>query len=142
MFIPDEKIIEDESAKEILYQSDGIHTQKPDEIIERNLQKKENLYRLRKTGQIWNIQYRVYYMSCNLDHVLYNLQNATDTEKEEYAFNFSEKYIDNIEDFILFLCKSEFSCCDSYEDSWMFIKQGKNSLERYSNLGLCFCLLS
>lgn len=81
-------------------------------------------------------------MSCNLDHVLYNLQNATDTEKEEYAFNFSEKYIDNIEDFILFLCKSEFSCCDSYEDSWMFIKQGKNSLERYSNLGLCFCLLS
>ena len=39
---------------------------------------------------------------------------------------------------ILFLCKSEFSCCDSYEDSWMFIKQGKNSLERYSNLGLCF----
>jgi hypothetical protein len=81
-------------------------------------------------------------MSCNLDHVLYNLQNATDTEKEEYAFNFSEKYIDNIEDFILFLYKSEFSCCDSYEDSWMFIKQGKNSLERYSNLGLCFCLLS
>ena len=44
-------------------------------------------------------------MSCNLDHVLYNLQNATDTEKEEYAFNFSEKYIDNIEDSISFLCK-------------------------------------
>lgn len=40
VFIPDEKIIEDESAKEILYQSEGIHTQKPDEIIERNLQKK------------------------------------------------------------------------------------------------------
>lgn len=60
MFIPDEKIIEDESAKEILYQSDGIHTQKPDEIIERNLQKKENLYRLRKTGQIWNIQMGLY----------------------------------------------------------------------------------
>lgn len=60
VFIPDEKIIEDESAKEILYQSDGIHTQKPDEIIERNLQKKENLYRLRKTGQIWNIQMGLY----------------------------------------------------------------------------------
>lgn len=60
VFIPDEKIIEDESAKEILYQSDGIHTQKPDEIIERNLQKKENLYRLRKMGQIWNIQMGLY----------------------------------------------------------------------------------
>ena len=31
-----------------------------------------------------------------------------------------------------------FSCCDSYEDSWKFIKGGKHSLEHYSNLGLCF----
>ena len=37
-----------------------------------------------------------------------------------------------------FLCNSDFSCCDSYEDSWKFIKGGKHSLERYSNLGLCF----
>ena len=77
-------------------------------------------------------------MSCNLDHVLYNLQNASDKEKEDYALEFSEKYIDNIDDFISFLCNSDFSCCDSYEDSWKFIKGGKHSLERYSNLGLCF----
>ena len=50
VFIPDEKIIEDESAKEILYQSDGIHTQKPDEIIERNLQKKGELIPVKKNG--------------------------------------------------------------------------------------------
>lgn len=77
-------------------------------------------------------------MSCNLDHVLYNLQNAGDKEKEDYALEFSEKYIDNIDDFISFLCNSDFSCCDSYEDSWKFIKGGKHSLERYSNLGRCF----
>lgn len=35
-------------------------------------------------------------MSCNLDHVVYNLQNASDKEKEDYALEFSEKYIDNI----------------------------------------------
>ena len=46
--------------------------------------------------------------------------------------------LDNIDDFISFLCNSDFSCCDSYEDSWKFIKGGKHSLERYSNLGLCF----
>lgn len=28
-------------------------------------------------------------MSCNLDHVLYNLQNASDKEKEDYALEFS-----------------------------------------------------
>ena len=63
---------------------------------------------------------------------------TTDKEKEDYALEFSEKYIDNIDDFISFLCNSDFSCCDSYEDSWKFIKGGKHSLERYSNLGLCF----
>ena len=46
--------------------------------------------------------------------------------------------LDNIDDFISFLCNSDFSRCDSYEDSWRFIKDGKHSLERYSNLGLCF----
>lgn len=73
-----------------------------------------------------------------MNHVLYNLQNATDKEKEAYALEFSEKYIDIIDDFISFLCNSDFSRCDSYEDSWKFIKDDKHSLERYSNLGLCF----
>ena len=77
-------------------------------------------------------------MSCNLDHVLYNLQNASDEEKEEYALEFSERYIANINDFISFLCHSKFSRCESYEASWNFIKKGKHSLEQYSNLGLCF----
>jgi hypothetical protein len=63
---------------------------------------------------------------------------TTDKEKEDYALEFSEKYIDTIDDFISFLCNSDFSRCDSYEDSWKFIKDGKHSLERYSNLGLCF----
>lgn len=85
------------------------------------------------------IPYKVYYMSCNLDHVLYNLQNANYKDKEENALEFSERYIDNIYDFIHFLRNSDFSSCsESYEDSWKFIKEDKHSLERYSNLGLCF----
>lgn len=137
-YIPEDRILEEQDCNEILYESDGIHTLNRQAIIRRNQQKQENLYRLTSTGQIWKIPYKVYYMSCNLDHVLYNLQNATDKEKEDYALEFSEKYIDNIDDFIAFLCDSDFSRCESYEDSWKFIKDGKHSLERYSNLGLCF----
>lgn len=134
VFIPDEKIIEDESAKEILYQSDGIHTQKPDEIIERNLQKKENLYRLRKTGQIWNIQYRVYYMTCNLDHVLYNKRNSTEEEKEEDAYDFARKYKKDLKGFTDFMCCSDFSVHHDYQTSWAYIEEGMNSIERHTNL--------
>lgn len=68
------------------------------------------------------ISYKVYYMSCNLDHVLYNLQNANYKEKEENALEFSERYIDNINNFIHCLCNSNFyRCSESYEDSWKFI---------------------
>lgn len=137
----DDKLIQlDESCKDPFYSLGSIKTSNIENIRIRNAQKRENVDTLStNTSGIYNgIPYKVYYMSCNLDHVLYNLQNATDKEKEDYALKFSEKYIDNIDGFIAFLCDSDFSRCDSYEDSWKFIKDGKHSLERYSNLGLCF----
>lgn len=136
----DDKLVQlDESCKNPFYSPVSIKTSNVENIRIRNIQKRKNVDTLStNTSGIYNgIPYKVYYMS-NLDHVLYNLQNATDKEKEDYALEFSEKYIDNIDDFISFLCNSDFSRCDSYEDSWRFIKDGKHSLERYSNLGLCF----
>lgn len=139
-YIDDKLIRFDESCKDSFYSPVSIKTSNVENIRLRNVQKRENVDTLStNTSGIYNgIPYKVYYMSCNLDHVLYNLQNASDKEKEDYALEFSEKYIDNIDDFISFLCNSDFSRCDSYEDSWKFIKGGKHSLERYSNLGLCF----
>ena len=137
----DDKLVQlDESCKNPFYSPVSIKTSNVENIRIRNIQKRKNVDTLStNTSGIYNgIPYKLYYMSCNLDHVLYNLQNATDKEKEDYALEFSEKYIDNIDDFIAFLCDSDFSRCDSYEDSWRFIKDGKHSLERYSNLGLCF----
>lgn len=37
-----------------------------------------------------------------------------------------------------FIRNSSFSVCEDYQSSWDFIKQGNNSLCRYSNLGICF----
>lgn len=37
-------------------------------------------------GVMLNQIYRVYYMSCNLDHVPHNRRNSTDDEKETEAF--------------------------------------------------------
>ena len=137
----DDKLVQlDESCKIPFYSPVSIKTSNIENIRIRNAQKRENVDTLstNRSGIYNGIPYKVYYMSCNLDHVLYNLQNATDKEKEDHALEFSEKYIDNIDDFISFLCNSDFSRCDSYEDSWKFIKAGNHSLERYSNLGLCF----
>lgn len=140
-YIDDSFIQLDELCKDPYYSVISIKTSNVENIRLRNAQKRENINTLStNTSGICNgIPYKVYYMSCNLDHVLYNLQNANNKEKEENALEFSERYIDNIYDFIHFLRNSDFSrCSESYEDSWKFIKEDKHSLERYSNLGLCF----
>lgn len=140
-YIDDSFIQLDELCKDPYYLVISIKTSNVENIRHRNAQKRENINTLStNTSGICNgIPYKVYYMSCNLDHVLYNLQNANNKEKEENALEFSERYIDNIYDFIHFLRNSDFSrCSESYKDSWKFIKEDKHSLERYSNLGLCF----
>lgn len=91
VYIPDDKIIYEPECDRIFYESDGIHTSDQQGIVERNKLKTGNVYRLRTTGKIWNVPYRVYYMSCNLDHVLHNKRNSTDEEKETDAYAFAKK---------------------------------------------------
>ena len=135
--IPDEQVIKDDTKEEPAYESEGIYTKNPKLIIERNKQKRDNLRRLQSTGQIWNIPYQVYYMSCNLDHVLYDKRNSSDDEKEENSYRFAKKYRNDLQGFITYICKSDFSVKGDYKDSWKFIEYGLNSLERHTNFGIC-----
>lgn len=136
-YIPDEKIILNSECDEVVYEADGIHTQDHQGIVERNKQKADNLYRLRGTGEIWKVPYKVYYMSCNLDHVLYNKRNSTDEEKETDAYTFARKYKSDINGFVSLICDSDFSVNGDYKESWLYIEKGMNSLERYTNLSIC-----
>lgn len=138
-YIPKENIILDLEHDKISYESDGIHTPDQQRIIERNKQKTDNLYRLRGTGQIWQVPYRIYYMSCNLDHVLHNRRNSTDDEKETDAYAFAKKYKNDVEGFINFICNSDFSVNGDFKESWAYIEDGLNSIDRYTNL--CICIM-
>lgn len=138
-FIPDEKVVEDSSLREPRYSLTEICCSHPEQIQSRNKRKSENMDKLSKQNQIWvSIPYRCYYMSSNLDHVLHNLLNCSAEEKEKNALHFVNKYKSSLREFLQFLCESDFSVNTSYRESWDFIKEGLHSLERYSNLGLCF----
>lgn len=137
VYIPEEKVLEDKNAAEIRYESEGIYTMNREMIIRRNKQKTDNLFRLRNTGQIWKIPYRVYYMSCNLDHVLYNKRNSTEEDKENDAYTFAKRYRNDLEGFIQYICESSFSVNGDYKNSWLHIEEEMNSLERYTNLSIC-----
>lgn len=138
-YIDDCDIIKKESQESVYYTTDHIYTCKPEDIIYRNQHKRENINRLCSLHKVWgSIPYRAYYMSSNLDHVLYNKLNSTDEDKEHDAYKFAKKYKDHLDDFLVFISDSDFSVCDEFEKSWDYIKEEKRSLERYTNLGLCF----
>ncbi len=136
-YIPEENVIYDKNCDKVVYESDGIYTSDRQGIIDRNNRKRDNLCRLRGTGQIWKIPYRMYYMSCNLDHVLHNKRNSTEDEKESDAYVYAKKYRNDLNGFIDFMCNSEFSVKGGYKESWLYIEEGMNSLKRYTNFCIC-----
>lgn len=138
-FIPDECVLEDPGIKRIRYEDGEIIAKNRDAIVSRNRQKSTNLRVLVGCSHVLKtIPYHVYYMSCNLDHVLHDNRNSTNDQKCENAYRFAKKYKNDVAEFITYISASDFSVMDGYKSSWQFIDAGTNSLNRYTNLGLCF----
>lgn len=137
-YILNDNIVENKSLNKTKYMLTHIETSNVKNIEIRNQRKRENLDRLCVCAKIWKLPYRIFYMSCNLDHVLYNALNITDDEKEELAYQFAKKYRIDIVAFLEYITHSDFAVQMDYKHSWQFIQQGLNSLQRYTNLSLCF----
>ncbi len=135
-FIPDANVTEDLSAEKPFYSLSEIRTKNKIGIEERNKRKSGNIRKLCSKKEIWGVPYQVYYMSCNLDHVLYDKLNSSDEDKEADAFQFAKSYKDKIPEFVKFISESDFSVIGDYRQSWVFIQQGLNSLHRYTNLAI------
>lgn len=137
-FIPDSRITQDDLADGFVYSDTMIMARDISNVVSRNNRKRANVEKLLCTHTIWGIQYSVYYMSCDLDHALYNKRGSDDLTKERDAHAFAKKFRDDIPGFVKFITESDFSVCDGYKESWNYIKQGENSLQRHTNLGLFF----
>ena len=116
----------------------------------RNAQKRNNLDWLAKnssihykkndeaTGEItdYNINYEVYFFSCNLDHVLHHDANLILREKVKKAELFAKQYGNKPEDFIKAIGSSALTDM-TYEESWDFIaERGNHSLEPHTNINI------
>lgn len=122
-----------------LYYIDHIETNNTEFIVRRNAIKSSILYKLRKTGRIHSIPYRIYFNSCNLEHVLYGeLRSYTDEEKEELSDDFAEKYEGKAEEFIEFISDPALAVPGTYQKTWDYIEKEHNSLGRHTNMNLIF----
>ncbi len=123
----------------IEYFTDHIETPHIESTAKRNHRKAEILLKLRRTGKINGIPYKIYFNSCNLEHVLYNtLEDFPDEDKQRMSDDFAEKYEGNIDKFIEFVSCSDFTVPGTYQKTWDFIEKSRNSLKRFSNMSLLF----
>jgi len=138
-FIPDDSVLEDKTAVKPFYTPTEIRTANTAAIVRRNRQKAANIRRISTLNKVWNtIPYCAYYMSCNLDHALYDKVNSTDDDKEKDANAFVRRYKDHLDEFLAYISDSDFACTGDFRESWKFIQQERHSLERHTNFGLCF----
>ncbi len=131
--------VKESEVEGIQYFEDHIAGDNVEAIERRNKYKAEILFKLYSTGKVHGIGYRIYFNSCNLEHVLYGtLQNFSDEEKEEMSDEFAEKYEGRVDDFISFISDEIVAVPGTYKATWRFIEKEKHSLERHSNMHLIF----
>ncbi|MEY8354667.1 hypothetical protein AALB39_15095 [Lachnospiraceae bacterium 54-53] len=138
VFVPDQ-YIRTADVPSITYHVDHVDTKSVESTLRRNHQKADILFKLRKTGEIKKIPYRIYYNSCNLEHVLYKeLKDFTNEEKEEMADAFAERYENHVEDFISFISDGTAAVPGTYQETWKYIEKDLNSLNRNTNIHQIF----
>ncbi len=138
VYIPKEDI-KLADVKEVRYYTDYIEAKNPKAVVKRNKLKAAVLFKLRKTNSIHNVPYRIYYNSCNLEHVLYDeLKNFSDEEKEELSDDFAERYEGKVDEFIKFISDTSIAVPGTYQNTWDFIEKGKNSVCRHTNMNQIF----
>lgn len=135
----DDELVKHANVDSIQYLDDCMETRNVETTIERNHRKAEILFKLRKAGKINGIPYKIYFNSCNLEHVLYGeLNDFTDDEKEMLSDDFADKYEGNVDEFVEFISNTDVATPGTYQQTWNYLEKGTNSLKRGSNMHLIF----
>lgn len=123
----------------IQYYEDHMESSNVESTNKRNENKAEVMFKLYSTTKINNINYRLYFNSCNLEHVLHNaLKDFSDDDKEEMSDAFAEKYKGHLPEFINFISDPAIAVPGTYRETWKFIEKDKHSLHRHTNMHLIF----
>lgn len=140
VFVDDIHVKERLETGPVLYFADHMEANSVEDICLRNHAKARLLQRLCRIDTVGKIAYGIYYLSCNLEHVLYDeLREYTDEEKWQYSDEFARKYEGRAADFALFLANSGAAVDGTYDETWKFIQEDARSLNRFTNLP---CLLN
>lgn len=135
-FIPPENVKKG-NQEQIEYTLEHILSANPEGTKRRNQRKRQLIQKLFSIKAIAGTPYAIYYLSRNLEHVLFDrIDTLTDAEKIELADSFADQYENDINAFITFISENCFTVEGNYSETWNHIMCGINSLQRKSNLHL------
>jgi len=136
-YISEDCLIHDPEIETYIYTDESIIVSNIKKAKNRNIQKSQILDKLVATGTVYvDLQYEVYYFSSNIEHVLHNHSNATEEEKISYAKSFEKQYSDDLDGFITLINDEQIAVNGTYRETWIYIKQKNNSLQRNCNFHL------
>lgn len=118
----------------LTYYDDCILSPNPDLLRNRNNRKSYSIDRMVMTDKIDSIPYSVYYVSCNMDHLLFEQRNSVTktSDANKFAYDCSTGEI-NLDESIF---NPDLHLADDYYESWEEIRNDTNSLKRYTNIHL------
>lgn len=139
-YIPDSHVTEGDG---LAYLADGIETDHPEYIIERNRHKRSNMDALCRQTSIKltggrQVPYRLFYNSRNLEHAMHGeTGDLTPGHKRDLSLRLTEQALNDPAWFKdLVTSEPVLHGLHDYTASWQWARQGTNSLARGSNIGL------
>ena len=139
-FVPNEKVVENDSLSHISYCLDHIETPNANRIRKRNEERATNirgvLGKANVTFKGRSVPVDVYFFSRNLEHSLHDRpEELTERTKARLAREFRSRYKNDFTGFVNLL-ENEIAVPGDYRGTWAYIQDGTHSLERGSNLHL------
>lgn len=140
VFINDD-FVKETATDDPVYKNTCIECKDREMFLKSQNNKKKNLLHLISIREIVIpegviVPYAIYFMSCNLDHVLHDERNLTEDEKKDKSLDFADKYDEPLE-FKEFFNKEDVKIDGSYLGTWNDIQNDLNSLKKGSNFWIC-----
>lgn len=136
-FIPDSNIVGGWKGNELFYTDNCIHAKDAQEIRRRNARKRRRIDTLLQTNSLSGIPYLLCYMSQNIEHVLVDERNCFYKNKKLLAKERRSQWGKDLSTFKSIMQKYNDSC-QTWQESWAYVRTGLHSLERGTNLARCF----
>ena len=136
-YIPNDAIVRSVKYDKALYCESTILHMNPKVLQETHVFKQKHVNSLIELKHIWvDIPFSVYFVSCNLDHVISGNANLTNREKSVAADDFSLKYGEAADGFLAFFHNPDLVLAETFKESWDAIRVGLCSLQRHSNMNV------